>query len=35
MHSNHIHPITTKEIIKEIKTNIDPKESPRFDLITG
>jgi hypothetical protein len=27
-------PIKPKEIINEIKTNIDPKKSPGFDLIT-
>jgi len=32
---NHISPIKPKEIIKEIKTNVDPKKSPAFDLITG
>ena len=35
MQINHISPIKPKEIIKEIKTNIDPKKYPGFDLITG
>jgi len=32
---NRIPPIKPKEILNEIKTNIDPKKSPGFDLITG
>jgi len=30
----HIPPIKPKELVNEIKTNIDPKKSPGFDLIT-
>jgi hypothetical protein len=34
-HINRIPPIKPKEIINEIETNVDPKISPRFDLLKG
>jgi hypothetical protein len=27
--------VTSKEVAKEIKTNINPKKGPGYDLITG